>query len=99
MNGTQHRGYRIYWITWGILLAFTLGMLVTGWVALPKWSLVFLLVVGMLVKVSLIGANFMHLRFEKPALVVSVAVGILVTAALLFFLIAVDGVRVLELAD
>ncbi len=90
--------YKIYWLTWAVLLALTLLMLVTGYVSLPKVFVLFLLLTAMLVKASLIGAHFMHLRFEKLSLVLTVAVGILGTAAILFFLIAFDGIRILRLA-
>ncbi len=73
-------------------------MLLTGFVSLPKGVILLLLLVAMLVKASLIGAYFMHLRFEQLGLVVMVAVGILATAAVLFLLISFDGVRILQLS-
>jgi cytochrome c oxidase subunit IV len=48
----------------------------------------------MLIKVTLIGGEFMHLRFEKPALIWAVAGAILFFSAFLFVLIAFDGVRI-----
>lgn len=90
--------YRLYWVIWGVLLALTLLMMVVGSVTIPKGILVGILLVAMLVKASLIGGYFMHLRFERLALVISVAAGLLATAAVLFFLIAPDGVRVLTSA-
>lgn len=90
--------YRLYWVIWGVLLALTLLMMVVGSVTIPKGVLVGILLVAMLVKASLIGGYFMHLRFERLALVISVAAGLLATAAVLFFLIAPDGVRVLTSA-
>lgn len=94
----QEVGYRIYWSTWGLLLVLTVVMLVTGYVSLPKVFLVLLLILAMLVKASLIGAHFMHLRFEKLSLVLTVAVGILATATILFLLISFDGIRILRLS-
>lgn len=94
----QEVGYRIYWSTWGLLLALTLVMLVTGYLSLPKGFVVLFLILAMLVKASLIGAHFMHLRFEKLSLVATVAAGILATAAVLFLLISFDGMRILELS-
>jgi len=88
-------GYRIYWIVWFILLVVTVGMMFLGTTALTR-ILILVLLAGMLLKASLIGGYFMHLRFERPILVVIVAVGILATAGVLFFLIAPDGVRVLN---
>ncbi len=90
--------YRIYWLTWAVLLALTLLMLVTGYVSLPKVFVLFLLLTAMLVKASLIGAHFMHLRFEKLGLAITVATGILATAVILFLLISFDGLRILRLS-
>ena len=94
----QKVGYGIYWSTWGLLLVLTLLMLATGYVSVPRVLGVLLLLGAMLVKASLIGAYFMHLRFEKLTLVVTVAVGILATATFLFVLIAVDGIRIFKLS-
>ncbi len=99
MAKTLHEvGYGTYWLTWVVLLLLTLLMLVTGYVSLPKMFVVLLLLGAMLVKASLIGAHFMHLRFEKLTLVLTVAVGILATATFLFVLIAFDGLRILRLS-
>ena len=99
MTKTLHEvGYGIYWVTWAVLLALTLLMLATGYVSLPKVLVVFLLLGAMLVKATLIGAHFMHLRFEKLTLVLTVGVGILATATFLFVLIAFDGIRILKLS-
>ncbi|MFQ5740841.1 MAG: cytochrome C oxidase subunit IV family protein [Acidobacteriota bacterium] len=90
--------YRVYWFTWVVLLALTLGMLVTGYLPLPKAFILLLLILAMLTKASLIGAHFMHLRFEKFSLVLMVGAGILATAAILFLLISFDGIRILRLS-
>lgn len=92
-------GYGFYWKTWGYLLALTAGMLASEYLALPKGFLISLLLVAMLVKATLVGAHFMHLRFEKLGLVLAVTVGVLATGAILFFLIAFDGVHVFRLAS
>ena len=94
----QDLGYTIYWSTWGLLLGLTLLMLVSGHVSLPKVFVVLLLLAAMLVKASLISAHFMHLRFEKLALVLTVVIGILATATFLFALIAFDALRILKLS-
>ncbi len=99
MSETSHAGgTRTYWVTWFVLLLLTLGLILVTTAPLPRAALLVLLLCVMLAKASLIGANFMHLRFERVALVLIVAVGILGTAAVLFALLAVDGVRVLELS-
>jgi cytochrome c oxidase subunit 4 len=92
-------GYRLYWLTWVILLALTLGMLVADSIAWPAWVLLGLLLVAMLVKAGFIVANFMHLRYERLGLVLMIVLGILATGAVLFFLIAIDAARILRLSS
>jgi hypothetical protein len=62
--------YKIYWITWGILLVITVAMLAAEAFHLPRLFLVLFLLAFMMVKAAMIGGNFMHLRFERrnPAL-------------------------------
>ncbi len=90
--------YRTYWITWGILLTLTILMLFMEAAGFSAVFTVLFLVAAMLIKATLIGGWFMHLRFERAALVVSVAGGTLATAALLFFLLVPDGMAMLRLA-
>lgn len=100
-------GYAIYWRIWMILLVVTLVMVFVdrpaalalggGEPMVPAGLLVFILVVAMLFKAQLIAGYFMHLRFEGMYLRVSVAVGLLVLSAILFFLILPDGLRILEM--
>lgn len=96
MKDSTEVGYGIYWRTWFLLLALTLVMVFLDQASISRVVLVWILVMAMLIKASLIGAYFMHLRFEKLSLVFTVAVGLLLTAAALFFLIAPDGIRILE---
>lgn len=99
MANTVHApSYRTYWSTWGVLLGITLVMLLTASWALPKLLLLTFLLAAMLVKAALIGAQFMHLRFEKLSLVLMVAIGILATGLALFAVIAFDAVRILRLS-
>lgn len=95
----REAGYRLYWFTWLFLLILTVVMLATGYISLPHGLILALLTVAMLVKAALIGAHFMHLRFEKRSLVLIVAVGILATAGVLFLLISFDGLRILRLSS
>ena len=89
-------GAKFYFSTWGILLALTVLMLVTEYLSLPRGLLLVLLAMAMLTKASIIGLNFMHLRSEKQILIWTVALGILITGAILFTLIAVDGNYILH---
>ena len=85
---------KVYWITWSVLLVFTVVMLVMDSVSIPRMAFVVFMIAAMLTKASIIGANFMHLRFERPTLVVTVVVGLLVTATILYVLIRPDAIRI-----
>ena len=85
---------RVYWVTWLVLLGFTLLMLWADTASIPRMAFVVFMIAAMLTKATIIGANFMHLRSERTALVLTVVVGLLVTGAILFVLIAPDAVRI-----
>ena len=88
-------GTKVYWITWSVLLAFTLVMVwLDGVSSIPRLAFVVTMLVAMLTKASLIASNFMHLRFERVSLVLMVVVGLLVTGAVLYVLIVPDAVRI-----
>ncbi|MDA2934607.1 cytochrome C oxidase subunit IV family protein [Acidobacteria bacterium AH-259-D05] len=89
---------RPYWRIWFVLLLLTMGMVFIDQSPMARGALVLILVTAMLGKATLIAAYFMHLRFERVSLVLTVAVGLLITGLLLFVLIAPDGVRALSLA-
>jgi cytochrome c oxidase subunit IV len=88
--------YRTYWVFWSGLLALTLLMLFTESLALERAVFVSFLVGAMLLKAGIIAAWFMHLRFERASLVVSVVGATLLTAVALYVLIAPDGVATLR---
>ena len=85
---------RIYWITWAVLLVFTIVMLWADTASIPRLAFVVFMVAAMLTKASIIGANFMHLRRESAWMVVTVVVGLLVTGTILYVLIAPDAARI-----
>lgn len=88
---------KTYWITWAVLLVFTLAMLWADAASIPRTAFVAFMLVAMLTKASIIGANFMHLRSERLPLVLTVVVGLLVTGLILFVLIAPDAARIHEM--
>jgi caa(3)-type oxidase subunit IV len=88
--------YRAYWISWAILLTITVGMLVAEALDLPRWFLVVFLLCFMMVKAVMIGANFMHLRYENRNLAFVVAAGILVTSLILYVFVAQESAHVLS---
>jgi caa(3)-type oxidase subunit IV len=89
---------KVYWVTWAALLVLTLVMIFIGYASMPKALIVAFLVIAMFGKATLISGYFMHLRFENRSLVLTVVVGILFTATVLFLLIAPDGQRIQELS-
>lgn len=92
-------GYAVYWRTWGFLLVLTVVMVVLDQASLPRVALVSVLLVAMMVKASLIAGTFMHLKQEQLSLALTVVIALLATGAVLFLLIAPDGIRVLEMKN
>jgi len=88
--------YRIYWVTWAILLVITVSMLAAEKFHLPRIFLVLFLLAFMMVKAVMIGGNFMHLRFEKSNLGIMVFAGIMVTTLILFLYITPESHHVLD---
>jgi caa(3)-type oxidase subunit IV len=97
-ESTHGSPYRVYWITWAILLVVTLAMLLAEKFHMPRWFLVVFLLAFMMVKASMIGGNFMHLRFERRNLALMVAGGLLITSLILFAYIAPESWNVLRSA-
>jgi caa(3)-type oxidase subunit IV len=93
---TSTSPYRIYWITWGILLVITAGMLAAEMMHMPRWFLVGFLLLFMAVKAVMIGGMFMHLKYEHRQLVVMVAAGIVVTSLILYTFVSYESRHVLE---
>ena len=54
----QGNPYRVYWITWSILLVITVLMLMAEKFHLPPWSLILFLVAFMMVKATMISGTF-----------------------------------------
>lgn len=75
--------YRKYWIAWCLLLGLTLFMVL---VQNPV-----VLMTGITIKAATILLVYMHLKYERVGLVVSVFAGIFLTLAILCVLIAPDG--------
>ena len=90
--------YKIYWVTWIILLLITVAMLAAEEFHMPRWFLLVFLLVFMMVKATLIGGNFMHLRYEKRTLPWMVGIGILVTSLILYGFVSRESQHVLQQA-
>jgi cytochrome c oxidase subunit IV len=97
MSDTGHdKPYRVYWVTWGILLIITVSMLAAELLHLPRWFLILFLLSFMMVKALMIGGNFMHLRYEKANLAVMVFAGIMVTSLILLAFITPESWNVMH---
>lgn len=83
--------YGTYWKIWVVLLTLTVFMLAVEGLGLPTGVALTVLVAAMLTKATLIGGWFMHLRYEKLLITLCIALGTLLAAAFLFFLIMADG--------
>jgi cytochrome c oxidase subunit IV len=92
---TRGNPYAIYWKTWVLLLIVTVAMLASESFHMPRILLIAYLLIFMMVKASMIGGNFMHLRYENLNLVIIVAAGLLVTSLILFLFIAPETHSVL----
>lgn len=104
--GKPKSGYGIYWRIWLVLLIVTGVMIFVdrptaqalGSADQGQTVLIVILVLAMLLKATLIATYFMHLRYERLFLGLSVLIGLLLNGAILFTLIAPDGYRILEMA-
>lgn len=97
MSETAHGSpYRVYWVTWAILLVITVAMLLAEKLHMPRSFLVAFLLAFMLLKAAMIGGNFMHLRHEHRRMTLMVAAGILVTSLILFAFITPESWHVLS---
>ena len=79
-----------------VLLAVTLLMIAIEGANLPAALAVVVLLFGSAIKATLIIFYYMHLKFEHMGLIMTVLVGLFVTAILMFVLPAYDGGHILE---
>lgn len=88
-----------YWIAWGILLVLTLTMITVESASLTRILAVGFLLAAMAFKATIIGGWFMHLRFERRTIVLPLLIATLLTALVLYGLIAVDAAWMHSLAE
>jgi cytochrome c oxidase subunit IV len=94
-GSSEGNPYKVYWVTWVILLVITVAMLLAERLHMPRWFLLLFLLAFMMVKASMIGGTFMHLRHEHRQMTWMVATGLLVTSLILFGFIAPESWHVL----
>jgi cytochrome c oxidase subunit IV len=92
----ETHGNQLYLVVWSGLLVLTVVEVILAYQQLPVATMLILLVGLSLVKAGLIVAYFMHLRFERLSLTLTLIPALVVCISLLmiFFL---DSLRVLEL--
>ena len=81
----HHAGNRQYFITWCWLLVMTVLALLAGYYVPSGLTKSFVLVAITLAKIGLIGAIFMHLRFERMNLVMLTFSPIILVIIMFFF--------------
>jgi cytochrome c oxidase subunit 4 len=95
---TAHEGEhnRLYVSVWLVLLSLTIVEVILAYQLLPVAAMLFLLMGLSVIKAGLIMAYFMHLRFERFSLVLTLIPALLLCVALLAIFFP-DSLRVLEL--
>ncbi len=94
LHGTHST--RLYLTVWTGLLALTIVEVVLAYLALSVGLMLTLLIGFSLLKTALIVAYFMHLRFEKLSLTLTL-IPALVICIILMFIVFPDSLRLLEL--
>ncbi len=94
---THETGKRLTFLVWAGLLALTAVEVLLAYIQMFSTAgMLSILMVLSLLKAGLIMAYFMHLRFEKRSLVLSLIPALCVVIGLLFVFFP-DGARALEL--
>ncbi len=93
----EHSHNRLYLTVWVVLLVVTVVEVVLAYINLSIMLMLFTLVTLSFFKAGLIVAYFMHLRYEKFSLFVSLIPMLLICVILMLAFPLPDGARVLEL--
>ena len=87
---------RLYLTVWSGLLVLTIAEVILAYMALSVGLMLTLLISFSLLKTALIGADVIHLRFEKLSLTLTLSPA-LVICIILMFIVFPDSLRLLEL--
>ncbi len=93
LHGTHSN--RLYLTVWSGLLALTIAEVALAYMSLAVGLMLVLLIAFSLLKTALIVAYFMHLRFEKLSLTLTL-IPALVICIILMFIVFPDSLRLLE---
>lgn len=84
-------------MVWVVLMALTVSLIALSFATFSGKEA--LMVVLMFAMAYLVSFYFMHLRFEKLPLILSVVLGIVATTVLLYLIIMWDGTRIARLTQ
>ena len=93
----EHHGSRLYVYVWFWLLALTGVEVFLAYEKLPLRTMLVLLMALSIVKAALIIAYFMHLRFEKRSLTLTLMPPLVICIILLLLFFFPDSLRLLEM--
>ena len=94
---TEHHGSRLYLFVWFWLLTLTGVEVFLAYRQLPIQTMLVLLMSLSIVKAALIIAYFMHLRFEKRSLALTLMPPLVICVILLLVFFFPDSLRLLEM--
>lgn len=102
MSATAHaathaEGSRLYLIVWFWLLALTVVEVILAYRQLPIETMLVLLMSLSIVKAALIIAYFMHLRFERRSLALTLMPPLVICIILLMVFFFPDSLRLLTM--
>ncbi|MGH9442323.1 MAG: cytochrome C oxidase subunit IV family protein [Thermoanaerobaculia bacterium] len=81
----EHPKAAFYWKIWGLLLVLTiLEVLASLKLTLPKGEMIVLLVGMAIVKAILVALYFMHLRYERVSLGITISLTLVLALILVF---------------
>ncbi len=89
------KGKRIFLYVWGYLLALTVLEVLLAYQQLNLKTMLVILMALSIVKASLIISYFMHLRYERQSLILTLMPALLFVLAMLFAVFP-DSLRLLE---
>ena len=89
-------GNRLYYVVWSALLALTIVEVILAYQQLSVGIMLTLLIGLSLVKAGLIIAYFMHLRFERVSLTLTLIPALVICISLLFIFF-IDSLRIVDL--
>ena len=84
-QGQQHP-ISVYWKVWGLLFLFSAGSYyvdIAGFEGMARW---FLIIIFMLLKAGFIVAIFMHMKWERPALIFAILLPTLFLLVLMYLM-------------